>query len=492
MNTQFNDIQARKTTHSWLKKIHIYPVLDDSSHMVERVAEMLLDQFHRLGHDVQAQPDHNTDILLTNAIFNEPIDWRKALLFTSRLRFNLDHTPTIFTLILITAQRFRTMLDHFKVALSSDNPDPNDFKFPGLAPQAYKVLIEQGHRGGPILALERLIQAQAKSIRILLVVGDENPVEAYLFDLVGAHPCIPANDLEVFYNDILLHMVTAVSTHEVTNHKVIGKPIRRSLWEQSTAVKAMRRSSLELSKRNFFTPMVRIADLVEVPAVGDVIASQYSEGCFSTWDPKLNALIATVTGSARPVDKSDISDDDLAVIVGMQPDGSGALVCHVEGKRNDPPSSEAVEMMDMDNTLPRITLGSEWEPSSEVPVVRSKLHGHRGVASFDSRYVEHVFLDPPYYHYPVSCATEAQARAIRAAFSRSEALQNPQDPRQVVFTILPGHGTMIVEKWVQGKDPFQVIWEYMDSGFLEVEKRIPQGPLAYIADHQGRMILQAL
>ena len=89
-------------------------------------------------------------------------------------------------------------------------------------------------------------------------------------------------------------------------------------------------------------------------------------------------------------------------------------------------------------------------------------------------------------------ASEAQARAIKTAFSRSEALQDPQDPRQVVFTILPGHGTVIVEKWVEGKNPFQVIWEYMDAGFLEVEKHIPQGLLTYIASTHGQMILQLL
>jgi hypothetical protein len=492
MDSQPADTQVIKPTHPWLKKVHVCPVIDDHRPVVEGVTEKLLEQFHHLGHDLQTQPDNSTDILLTSAVFNEPIGWREALLFTSRMRFNLARTPTIFTLLPITLERFRTILDHFNVALSCDNPDPKDFEFPGLAPQAHQVLIEQGQRGGPILALERVVQAQTKSIHILLILGDENPDHAYLFNLVGAYPRIPRRDPDVFYRDIVLRMVTDLSTYEVTNHKVVGKPIRRSLWEESMAVKEMRQGSLELNKRNFFTSMVRIADLVEVPVLKDAIASQYSEGCFATWDRKLNGLVATVTGSARPVDKGNIGDDDLAVIVGVQPDGSGALVRHVEGKHNDPPSSEAVELMDMDNTLPRITLESKWKSTSKVPVVRSKLHGHRGVASFDTRYVEHVHLDPAYYHYPVSCATEAQASAIKAAFSRSEALQNPQDPRQVVFTILPGHGTVIAEKWVPGKKPFQVIWEYMDMGSLEVEKRIPQGPLAYHEDKHNRMILQDL
>jgi hypothetical protein len=155
---------------------------------------------------------------------------------------------------------------------------------------------------------------------------------------------------------------------------------------------------------------VRIADLVPVPAVTDAVASQYSEGCFATWDPALGALVATVTGSARPVDKGAITEDDLAVIVGVRPDGRGALTRRVEGKRDAPPSSEAVELMDMDGPLPAIDLGPAWGTSARAPVVRSKLHGHRGIAAYDPRRVEYVPLDPPYYHYLVSCATDARAR----------------------------------------------------------------------------------
>jgi hypothetical protein len=99
-------------------------------------------------------------------------------------------------------------------------------------------------------------------------------------------------------------------------------------------------------------------------------------------------------------------------------------------------------------------------------------------------------LDKPYYHYPVSCSTEAQALAIKAAFSRSEALRNPEDPRQVVFTILPGHGIVIVEKWIGGKAPFEVMWEFMDSGALQVENVVPQGPLVFTPGEKGMMVLQ--
>jgi hypothetical protein len=179
------------------------------------------------------------------------------------------------------------------------------------------------------------------------------------------------------------------------------------------------------------------------------------------------------------------------VIVGVRPDGKGAQVRHVDGKRNDPPSTEAVEMMDMNNALPTITLSLASGTHAQVPVVRSKLHGHRGIAAYDSRWVEYVPMDPPYYHYPVSCGTQAQAWGIKKAFARSEALQDPGDPRQVVFTVLACHGVAIVEKWVPEKAPFQVMWECMDAGYLEIESLIPQGTMEYAPDPAGKMHLQA-
>jgi hypothetical protein len=337
------------------------------------------------------------------------------------------------------------------------------------------------------------------SVRGILVIGEEYPIEAYTFDLVGAHPRSVASDREAFYDDLTQRILTAASTYEVTDHQLIGEVISQSIWESLATPAAMRNAGRELGKRHFFTEMVRVANLVHAPAVHEAVSSQYSEGCFASWDPQLEALITTVTGSARPVEKDRLSDDELAVIVGVRPDGRGAFIRHVQGKRNDPPSSEAVELMEMDSQLPRIILTPEWAQALgvpgavrwEVPVARSKLHGHRGVRSYDPQCIEHVYLDAPYYHYPVSCSTEAQARAVKSAFARSEALSNPADPRQVVFTVLPGHGVVIVEKWVAGKAPLQVIWEMMDARLLEIENLVPQGPLTFVPAEKSRMVLRA-
>jgi hypothetical protein len=287
--------------------------------------------------------------------------------------------------------------------------------------------------------------------------------------------------------------VTGLSTQEVTEHQVVGQPIPYDVWHGLSTPSAMRTAARELGQRGFFTRVVRVADLVQVPAIGDAVAQQYSEGCFATWEPRLSALIATITGSARPVSKDNISEDELAVIVGVRPDGKGAMIRHVEDKRNDPPSSEAVEMMALDEPLPKMALTLESQEGTtviQVPIARSKLHGHRGVAAYNPRYVEYVQLDPPYYNYPVSCATEAQANGIRQAFGRSEALLNAADPRQVVFTVLPGHGLVMVEKWQAGKAPFQLICEYMDAGILQIEPRVPQGWFIYEPEADGRYHLR--
>jgi hypothetical protein len=489
MSNRIEESTTAKPTHPWLRKMHVAFVPGPMTSLLEDVAHNLLHCFESHGHQIQEMPDDLIDIILTTAPFDEPLDWREALQLTARRRYKLSHSPAFYTLVHAPPGEFQRLLNHFQAVLAKGSLDPTDYAFPGLAPESYRVLFEQGRRGGPILALERLVQAQAKCVRILLVVGDDRPLEVYHFDLVGAHPRSGAEDVEAFYDDIVLRTVTTVSSREVTDHEVVGEPIPRALWQSLDTPAAMRVAGRQLGERSFFTEMVRIADLVHVPAVADAVASQYSEGCFASWDLKLRALISTVTGSARPVDKGSITDDDLAVIVGVRPDLSGALVRQVEGKRNDPPSSEAVEMMDMDSSLPAITLDPAWGISTQVPVVRSKLHGHRGIAAYDPRRVEYVPLDVPYYHYLVSCGTDAQARGIKEAFARSEALRKPEDPRQVVFTILPGHGVVIAEKWVPGTAPFQAVWEYMDAGYLQVDNCVPQGPMEYLPGADDKMVL---
>jgi hypothetical protein len=457
--------------------------------MLEDFVGKLLQSFKYYGHNVQEKPDNQTDLILTTAPYGVSLSWRKAVIFNARRLYNLNRLPTILTILHVTPADFQNQLEKLSEAAHKDHPDPEYYRYPGLAPAAHNVLHGQARRGGPILALERIVQAQSKSLRILLLVSDDDTKKVYHFDLVGAHPVSDSADEEIFFHDIIHRVVTTLSTHEVRDHTIVNDPVPQEQWQQLSTPSAMAFAAKQFGNRNFFTDMIRIADIVQVPAVEASVSSQYSEGCFATWDPQLDALISTVTGSEKPVDKGNITDEDLAVLVGVRSDKQGALVRHVEGKQNHAPSTEAVELMGMDLYIPKINLPSNWGITGKVPAIRSKLHGHRGVSHFDPGIVEHVPLEPAFYDYPVTCGTEAQADGIIQAFSRSEALQNIDDPRQIVFTVLPGHGTVIAEKWIHGKQPFQILWESMDSGAIQIDNLVPQGRIHYTPGEAGMMRL---
>ncbi len=484
-------LNLNKRLHPNLRRLRVVFVPGPMDSVLEEVIQGLQQSFKILGHQVQETPTDETDILLTTAPYGQPLNWRQSVMLTARRRFKLKKNPNVFTLVHVRPQRLQADLDYLARILKKEPPDPADYKFAGMQPQAYQVLFEQGRRGGPILALERIVQSQAMSLRILLVVGEEHPDYLYHFDLVGAYPkSVHGDDPMLFYHDIALRLTTTISTREVTDHLVHEEKIPLATWQRWLGPQAMRTAALELGKRKFFTEMVRVNDLVKVPAVQDAVANQYSEGCFGTWEPCAPGLIATVTGSARPVDKDNISDDDLTLIVGVRPERTGAIVQHVAGKHNDPPSSEAVEMMDMDTALPRIQLDlPQCDTLAEVPVVRSKLHGHRGIKSYDPALVEYAPMPPAYFDFIVSCATEAQARGVHDAFARAQCLLNPHDPRQIAFTILPGHGVVIVEKWQPHKAPFQLIWEAIDSGQLVIDNHVPQGRMSFQPTSSGQRIL---
>ena len=205
MTAVFQEPTTVKPTHPWLRKTSVAVVPGPTSPLLEKVVGDLLRRFHLRDHQVQAAPDDRTDVLLTTARFGEPLGWRQAPLFTARRRFGLSHQPAVFTLVHVSPAALERTLDHFRAILAQEPPRPADYAFPGLAPQAYRVLFEQGRRGGPILALERLVQAQTKSIRVILVVGDDRRLVAYHFDLVGAHPRSEGQDPGSFYDDVVLH-----------------------------------------------------------------------------------------------------------------------------------------------------------------------------------------------------------------------------------------------------------------------------------------------
>lgn len=180
------DCVSAQHIHSWLRPIEVAFIPGPSCPMVDDLAPKLQATFHDLGHRIVATPTDSTDAIITTAQFRQVVGWRDSLLFTARRRFGLKRSPTVFALLPITPHALDHALDHFARALAKKPPQPADFQFPGLAPQAWLVLLEQGLRGGPILSLLRLVQAQSKTVRVILVAGSERPLFDHCFDLVGS------------------------------------------------------------------------------------------------------------------------------------------------------------------------------------------------------------------------------------------------------------------------------------------------------------------
>ena len=470
--------------HHWLRPVRIAYIPGRSTIMLELWANELLEEMQSMGHGVQSSPDDETEVILATANFGEPQPWRDALLFMARRRYSLKQSPVVYTLMQIGKAQFQHMLESLDAVLSKDSVSPTGLVFDGLAQDAWKVLEEQGRRGGPLLALQRILQAQAKSIRIILFVGDgDTPEFAYHFDLVGAYPrSVAGND---FYRDIALRIATAVCAEDVPAIPASDESISADIWDELYAPNAMEEASRQFGQRGFFSDMIRISNLIGLPSLSDAVANQYSEGCFGTWDTELGALVVTAAGSSQPVNKSQITKEHLAVVKAK---GMEMMGLQIGGRPYRVPSSESYEMTMMDRLLPCI----EVAVGENVPIVRSKLHGHRGISAYCADRVEYVAMDAPYFCYPVSCSTLPQAQGIVEAFSRSQALNNPDDQRQIVFTILPGHGVFIVEKWCDGKVPFQMIWECMDAGYMEISNAIPQEKMEYVHALDGKMRLQNL
>jgi hypothetical protein len=449
----------------------------------------LRDAFDSLGHVIEPKPGPSTDLLFVRAPFLAAVPWRRALFFVGRARHRLKHDAVVCTVVAAHCRAVEGVLRQIEDAASQSQKAPDEARralsFDGLARTGPEVLLSQAERAGPLVALARVVQAQSKAIRSVLLAHDDDgrPLYCWLFDLVGAHPQINIYGSESGesvlsgYREIALRLVTATSARDVTNHTYLADRLPRELWERLETVDALVRASAELGRRGFFAAPVRITDLVKVPIVGRAVAEQYSEGCFATFEPAIGGQLVTGTGAHKSIHKGKITAHDLAVVVGVNPDLSGAVVWPLEGAPRVAPSSEAVELYAIDSVLPRI----QSPEYGDVPVVRSKLHGHCGVVSFDPERVEYVPVAESYQRYPVSCGTDAQVRALMDAFANAESLRNPRDSRVVAFTTLPGHGSVFVEKWVPGKRPLQIFWEIFDDGGIVPDfARIPQGPFGYV------------
>jgi hypothetical protein len=468
-------------THAWIRQISLAYMPGELTPALEQVLSPLLDWLRSYGCTVQSKPTNETDLIITTTRFGVPIDNKEAILFNGKRRYRLRHRPHVLTAIDIPETEYQYWLEHFSELREQPAKQQKSHKYPALGPRAVEVLLDQARRGGPMLALGRFLQAYVKSFRVMAVRSEASlrPLCAVHFDLAGARPVTDAADLPAFAQEVGLRVLAATCTAEINNHIFLPEPLPAQTWERLSTPEAMIRAGTMFAEFDFFTNPVSIEKLIGYRELSEAVSAHYSEGCYAVFEPEIPGLIATATGSARLVDKRHISRTDQAIVIGVKPEGDGAIVRSVADRGQVVPSVEAVEMMKICQAASTHEHINGSGRAVDVPNVRAILHGHLGVASYNPDKVESVSLDPPYYSHLVSCGTGALAAGTATAFGRSSSLGDLNDPRAVIFLEQPGHGVVVVEKWVKGRRPFEVIREYLAKRDLEMTLDVPQGSILW-------------
>jgi hypothetical protein len=476
--------------HDWVRPVNIAVIPAELVGRVAWVYPRLLAWFQEQGHIVQNTPTDETDVIITTAVVDHPIDREASLFMQGKRRFNLRHRPHILTLVDVPLVDFKKYLHDMTVLATRSVEQAKELQFIGLGPEAAEVLHSQAQRE-PLVAFGRYLQSQAKSMRVQAFVGDsEIPSMTLHFDLAGSHAVTDFTNEAEFIDELGKRLVTALCTRDINQHIILEDGISARVWRELQSADAMLKVGEQFTKYNFFTDPVSVVKLLGFRGVGETISAHYSEGCYATYEPRISSLLTTATGSARFVDKRSIQRDEIALVAGIKPDKTGAYVMPVEDKITVVPSVEAVELFGICEASGRQTITLP-EGEFQVPMARSVVHGHVGVDSYDPTLVEHVELSDTFTIYPVSCGTDVLARETAKAFASSQALKDPTDPRQVVFLEQPCHGVLVVEKWQVDKPPFAVLEAILSSGALKMTKQVPQGEFAW-EQHDGRMVKHLL
>ncbi|MBI4770048.1 MAG: hypothetical protein HY784_06450 [Chloroflexi bacterium] len=99
--------------HPWTHPISVAycPAYLDS--VVEPAIHAVLDWFRASGGAVESRPDRETELILTTARFNQPVERDEALLFHAKRIYGLGHRPQILTVVSLRESEYGEQTQHF-------------------------------------------------------------------------------------------------------------------------------------------------------------------------------------------------------------------------------------------------------------------------------------------------------------------------------------------------------------------------------------------
>ncbi len=419
---------------SWWRPLTVALVGEPFDEAQKRLSDGLLATFEEEGHHIIHQPEKfpgRVDIMLT---FHEIPQGDAPL----QDRIEERHWPLAL---------------HLKREFGLEKRPENLITF---------VTISESLREMPhleVVEIARIAMTRIGTPKVIFITGEPGSgrvEEVTLCTMEGGHPTISGDDWPYLLRDLSNRLVALACAQEVGGrYRVIKDALSREDWLSSSIPDDLIEAGHRMDQLDLLPPLLELSQWVS-PSLARVYErfmnmKHFSEGMLCAWEPELNLMMVTGSGSWG-VDKRHLEREDV-VPIGEVSEGS-ILVYAPEGMATKGPSVETREFFEAFLRAPTVRLrkvGKAWriDPDGpvEAPLIRSIIHAHVGIIDVDDRLVEWVPTNREKFPYPFGCGTDLMMDVTLDALSRSNALHDPDDPRAVVLWNFENHGIAAAELW---------------------------------------------
>lgn len=308
-----------------------------------------------------------------------------------------------------------------------------------------------------VVQTARVVMARSGTPKALFLTPDAETgaiVEATLCTLEGGHP----SDRDDIVRRVRDRLVSAACATEVGEHvEQVPDAIAVPDWKTARSPEVLADAGRRMGTLGLLPAPHRVSDYVS-PGLASAYhrylgIKGFSEGMMFVYDPDLQALVVTASGSWE-VDKRSLSREDVVVIDHHVADGR-LRVLSVAGSVSKGPSVEAWEVCAVMAAAPKVRVRRDhagvWriDPDGEVevPAVRGGLHAHVGVKAADATVIESIAPDRRAFPYGFGCGTDLMVDVATATIARSSAVHDAADTRGYVRWPMLYHGEMALELW---------------------------------------------
>jgi hypothetical protein len=333
-----------------------------------------------------------------------------------------------------------------------------------------------------VVSTARVVMGRIGTFKVVFVSGSGADEVTYC-TLEGGHPTETHDRVDGLRD----RLVASASAREIGGQfDVNDDAIARAAWHETKIPDEIVRAGHRMHQLGLLPQPQKISDYVSLRMAR--VYERYlglkgfSEGMLFAVDPLTGTTMVTASGS-WDVDKRALHRDEVTALSGIV-EGRVQVQAPV-GVRPKGPSVEALEVLSLLDAAPRVRLSSDgasgWrldpEGPIEVPIIRSGIHAHIGVASADEAMVETIEPDRKNYPYGFGCGTDLMCEVARSTVERSSAINDPKDHRRYVRWPMLYHGEMVVELWKEGAESVTF------AGLLDLFDSAKSNAISFRSDH---------